>query len=110
VEEVVLGVRIDWVTLVSDKLLSKGLSIKTDISILSKDENKISFNTILRDLVEEFPNKRMQHILLSLRDHYDIIELFELLDEQNKFILEKHYFEEDGLLKNGTKKKSNRKK
>jgi uncharacterized protein YbcI len=86
------------------------MSIKTDISILSKEENRNEFNELLRDLVHEYPNKRLQHILLSLKDHFDIIELFNLLDEQNKFILEKHYCEEDGLTGTADKKKSNRKK
>ena len=102
--------RIDWVSLISDKLLSRGMSIKTDISILSKEDNRNTFNELLRDLIHEYPNKRLQHILLSMKDHFDIIEIFNLLDQQNKYVLEKHYCEENGLLGTTDKKKKKNKK
>jgi hypothetical protein len=96
---------VNWVELIENKLLSKGMTLKTDISILSK--NKIFFNEILRDLLEEYPNKRFQHIILSMKDHYEIEEIYELLDDQNISYLKRHIIEEDSLtIKNPNKRKS----
>lgn len=86
---------INWLDKISEKLLSKGLSLKSDYSILSK--NKIFFNEMLRDLLEEYPNKRLQHIILSMSDYYEVEQIYELLDEQNRTTLKKHYIEEDHI-------------
>ena len=86
---------INWVNLIEEKLIEHGLTLKTDFSVLLK--NKIVFNEILRDLVYEYPNKRFQHIILSMKDHYEIEEIYELLDEQNKSCLKRHVVEEDNM-------------
>jgi hypothetical protein len=65
---------INWLDKISDKLLSKGLSLKSDYPILSK--NKVFFNEMLRDLLEEYPDKRLQHIILSMSDYYEVRSIF----------------------------------
>ena len=95
---------VNWVELIENKLLSKGLTLKTDVTILAK--NKIFFNEILRDLLEDYPNKRFQHIILSMKDHYEVEEIYDLLDDQNRAYLKRHIVEEDHL----TIKKLNKRK
>ena len=87
--------RIDWVNVISDKLLTKGLSLKSEYSVLSK--HKVFINEMIRDILEENPHKRLQHIILSLSDYYEVEQLVELLDEQNRSILKKHYIEENNI-------------
>lgn len=86
---------VDWVKLIEDKWISRGLSLKTDKSVLLK--HKVYVNEMFRDLLAEHPNKRFHHVILSLKDHYEIEELYELLDDHNKAILTRDMVEENNL-------------
>jgi hypothetical protein len=86
---------VDWIKLIEDKWITKGLSLKTDKSILNK--HRIYINEMFRDLIEEYPTKRFHHMILSLKDHYDIEEIYDLLDDHNKAILMKDLVEENNL-------------
>lgn len=86
---------VDWIKLIEDKWITKGLSLKTDKSVLNK--HRIYINEMFRDLIEEYPHKRFHHMILSLKDHYDIEEIYELLDDHNKAILMKDLVEENNL-------------
>jgi hypothetical protein len=86
---------VDWVKLIEDRLIGKGLSLKTDKSILVK--HKIYINEMFRDLLEEYNHKRFHHIILSLKDHYDIEEIYDLLDDHNRDTLRRDYIEENNL-------------
>lgn len=87
----------NWVEILEEKLIKKGMSLKTDVSLLGKGNNRIFFNEIIRDILEEYPNKRLQHIILSLKDYYEVEDIYLLLDEQNKHRLMKDYEEEDNI-------------
>lgn len=52
---------------------------------------------MFRDILEEYTNKRFHHIILAIRDHYDIEEIYDLLDDHNRDILRKDYVEENNL-------------
>lgn len=86
---------VDWIKLIEDKWITKGLSLKTDKSVLNK--HRIYINEMFRDLIAEYPRKRFHHMILSLKDHYDIEEIYELLDDHNKAILMKDLVEENNL-------------
>jgi hypothetical protein len=86
---------IDWIEKIEKKLIVNALSLKSDKNTILK--HKAFFNTILRDLLEENPNKRFHHIILSMKDHFDIEDIYDLLDDQNKSILRKDYIEENEL-------------
>lgn len=86
---------VDWISKIEEKLISGGLSLKSDKNTLLK--NKAFFNKTLRDLLEENPNKRFHHIILSMKDHYEIEDIYDILDDHSKSILKKDYVEENGL-------------
>lgn len=92
---------IDWISKIEEKLIEKGLSLKSDKNTLLK--NKQFFNKSLRDLMAENPNKRFHHIILSMKDHYDIEDICDILDDHNKSLLRMDYMEENNLIKSNTK-------
>lgn len=98
---------VNWIGLIEDRLLSRGLSLKTDITVLQK--NKVYFNEALRDLIHEYPNKRFQHIILSMKDYHEVEDIYSILDEQNKATLKRHYIEEDKLTVTVKKRRSKKK-
>ena len=102
--------KIDWVKLVEERLLQKGMSLHTDFDILVKDNNKIFFNQILKDLVNEYPNEaRLHYIILSMRNYHDVEDIYGVLDEQNKHVIEIHASQEENM-KRKKSKYGNRKK
>lgn len=86
---------INWVSIIEDKFISKGLSLKTDKNILMK--NKSYVNELFRDLIHQYPHKRFHHMILSMKDHYEIEEIYDLLDEHNKNTLMRDLVEENNL-------------
>ena len=79
---------VNWIDVINEKLLTIGMSLKTDISILGK--HKIEFNEIIRDLLDENPNSLLNNIIMSMKEYYEVEELYSILDEQNKSILLRH--------------------
>lgn len=79
---------VNWIDVINEKLLIIGVSLKTDISILGK--HKIEFNEIIRDLLDDHPNSLLNNIIMSMKEYYEVEELYSILDEQNKSILLRH--------------------
>jgi hypothetical protein len=86
----------NWIDVINERFLAYGMSLSSDESILTS--KKIAFNQVLRDLKQKYPHKKLWHIILSMRDHYEIEFLIDLLDDENRLEIRSEVAEDNGLI------------
>ncbi len=93
----------NWIEKINERFLAYGMSLSSDESVLNS--KKVAFNQVLRDLKQEYPNKKLWHMILSMKDHYDIEFLVELLDEENRLDIRSEMVEDNGSILAKTRKR-----
>jgi hypothetical protein len=87
----------NWVDILNDRFIAHGISLSTEESILLEKENRKAFNSVLRDLKQMFPTKKLWHMVLSMHNHYAIEFIVdELLDMENRLDIEVELANETG--------------
>lgn len=85
-----------WIEVINERFLAYGMSLSSDESVLTSE--KIAFNQVLRDLLQEHPNKKLYHIILSMKDYYDIEFLVDLLDDEHRLTIRREMVSENELI------------
>jgi hypothetical protein len=93
----------NWIEVVDERFLAYGMSLSTEESVLASKSNE--FNQVIRDLKQDYPNKKLWHMILSLKDHYEIEFLVNLLDEENRLQIRSEVASENGLILSKTRKR-----
>lgn len=86
----------NWIEIINERFLAYGMSLSSEESILTS--KKIAFNQVLRDLRQAYPNKKLWHIILSMKDYYEIEFLVELLDDENRLGIRSEMVEDNGSI------------
>lgn len=85
----------NWIEIINERFLAYGMSLSSEESILTNQ--KIAFNKVLRDLKQAYPTKKIWHMILAMRHHYEIEFLVGLLDDENRFEVRSEMVSENGL-------------
>lgn len=93
----------NWIEKINERFLAYGMSLSSDESVLNS--KKVAFNQVLRDLKQEYPNKKLCHMILSMKDHYDLKFLVELLDEENRLDIRSEMVQDNGSILAKTRKR-----
>jgi hypothetical protein len=86
----------NWIDVINERFLAYGMSLSSDESILNS--KKIAFNQVLRDLKQKYPHKKLFHLILAMRDHYEIEFLKDLLDDENRLDIRSEVAQDNGLI------------
>lgn len=86
----------NWIDVINERFIAYGMSLSSDESILTS--KKIAFNQVLRDLKQTYQHKKLWHMILSMKDHYDIEFLIELLDDENRLEIRGEVAADNGLI------------
>lgn len=86
----------NWIDKINERFLAYGMSLSSDESILSS--KKVAFNQVLRDLKQEYPNKKVWHIILSMKDYYEVEFLVELLDDEMRLEIRSEMIDDNGAI------------
>ena len=93
----------NWIDVINERFLAYGMSLSSDESILTS--KKIAFNQVIRDLLQKYPHKKLWHLILAMRDHYEIEFLIDLLDDENRLEIRSEVAKDNGLILNKTRKR-----
>ena len=66
----------NWIEVINERFLAYGMSLSSDEDVVKS--KKIEFNQVLRDLKQEYTTKKLWHMILSMKDYYEIEFLVEL--------------------------------
>lgn len=85
----------NWIEVINECFLAYGMSLSSEESILTA--NKVAFNKVLRDLKQLYPTKKIWHMILAMRHHYEIEFLVGLLDEETRLEVRSEIVSENSL-------------
>ena len=86
----------NWIEVINERFLAYGMSLSSDESVLNS--KKIEFNQVLRDLKQEYSTKKLWHMILSMKDYYEIEFLVELLDDENRLEIRSEMVADNGSI------------
>ena len=86
----------NWIEIINERFLAYGMSLSSDESVLNS--KKIEFNQVLRDLKQEYPTKKLWHMILSMKDYYEIEFLVDLLDDENRLEIRSEMVADNGSI------------
>jgi hypothetical protein len=84
---------LNWIETLNDRLLTYGLSLSTDESVLQS--KKADFNSVLRDVHQMYPHKKVSHMILAMHQYYDVEFIVKLLDEELRMTVKSEQAEEN---------------
>lgn len=84
---------INWIETLNDKLLSYGLSLSSEESVLTS--RKADFNSVLRDVHQDFPYKKVSHMILAMHQYYDVEFIVGLLDDELRMTVKSEQADEN---------------
>jgi hypothetical protein len=93
----------NWIEIINERFLAYGMSLSSDEDILKS--KKVAFNQVLRDLKQAYPMKKLWHIILSMKDHYEIEFLVDLLDDENRLEIRSEMVQDNGSILAKTRKR-----
>lgn len=86
----------NWIEVINERFLAYGMSLSSDESVLNS--KKIEFNQVLRDLKQEYSTKKLWHMILSMKDYYEIEFLVDLLDDENRLEIRSEMVADNGSI------------
>lgn len=86
----------NWIKVINERFLAYGMSLSSDEAVVKS--KKIEFNQVLRDLKQEYTTKKLWHIILSMKDYYEIEFLVELLDDENRLEIRSEMVADNGSI------------
>lgn len=86
----------NWIEILNDRLLAYGLSLSSEESVLQS--KRADFNSVLRDVHQNYPHKKITHMILAMHQYYDVEFIHGLLDEELKMTVKGEQYEENSAL------------
>lgn len=86
----------NWIEVTNERFLAYGMSLSSDEDVVKS--KKIEFNQVLRDLKQEYTTKKLWHMILSMKDYYEIEFLVELLDDENRLEIRSEMVADNGSI------------
>jgi hypothetical protein len=86
----------NWIEVINERFLAYGMSLSSDEDVVKS--KKIEFNQVLRDLKQEYTTKKLWHMILSMKDYYEIEFLVELLDDENRLEIRSEMVADNGSI------------
>lgn len=94
---------LNWIETLNDRLISYGLSLHTEENVLQS--KKADFNSVLRDVHQLYPHKKVSHMILAIHQYYDVEFIVGLLDDELRMTVKSEQAEENSAIL-GKKKRS----
>ena len=86
----------NWIEVINERFLAYGMSLSSDEDVVKS--KKIEFNQVLRDLKQEYTTKKLWHMILSMKDYYEIEFLVDLLDDENRLEIRSEMVADNGSI------------